>query len=389
MSRFQHFFMRFGRKELCNKQSFRDLFAAAPSTTSANAINWRLAISAIAFLPFSRYGYHLRREYRKAIKGGKKVEKLNREPVYIYTFAYSPDEVSLCRMEMRSLFGVESETNIIKTPIAINPSRSPFIKERIEVLFEGDTLSEIVDQADQIELGETTFKVLYVKINDLDPSVKIGYWERRNIERDIGWKVQGLADVQNPDKIFGIVTLGGRWYLGNYIKSESVWLHHLKKPREYSTALSTRVARAIVNIAVPNPEGIKVIDPCCGIGTVLVEALSMGINIVGRDINPLVTDGSRENIAYFGLQGDVTTGPIADVTEKYDVAIIDMPYNLYTHATPEDQLSILKHARSFAEKVIVVTIETMDDMIKEAGYEITDRCVAKKGNFLRQIVVCV
>lgn len=37
MSRFQHFFMRFGRKELCNKQTFRDLFAAAPSTTSANA----------------------------------------------------------------------------------------------------------------------------------------------------------------------------------------------------------------------------------------------------------------------------------------------------------------------------------------------------------------
>ena len=77
------------------------------------------------------------------------------------------------------------------------------------------------------------------------------------------------------------------------------------------------------------------------------------------------------------------------ITSKYDVAIIDMPYNLYTHATPEDQLSILKHARSFADKVVVVTIDTMDHMIEEAGFEIADRCVARKGLFSREIVVCV
>ncbi|GAA3334615.1 hypothetical protein GCM10020331_103270 [Ectobacillus funiculus] len=74
-----------------------------------------------------------------------------------------------------------------------------------------------------------------------------------------------------------------------------------KKPHSYSTSLSTRVARAVANIAVPDPTGIKAIDPCCGIGTVLVEALSMGINIVGSDINPLVLPGARENIAHFWL----------------------------------------------------------------------------------------
>jgi tRNA G10 N-methylase Trm11 len=158
------------------------------------------------------------------------------------------------------------------------------------------------------------------------------------IERDIGWRIEGEADVHNPDQLFGIVPLGGRWYFGKYQKSEAVWLHHLKKPREYSTALSTRVARSVSNIAVPNPDGVQAIDPCCGIGTVLVEALSMGINIVGRDINPLVTSGSRENIAHFGLEGDVMTGPISDVSKSYDVAIIDMPYNLYTHATRRSTL---------------------------------------------------
>ncbi|MBK5481510.1 RNA methyltransferase [Peribacillus sp. TH16] len=313
----------------------------------------------------------------------------SRLPAYIYTFTCSPDERSLCNMEMRSFFGLEASVNILKSNIEIEPSRSPFIKGRVEVMYEGESISEIVEQVKNIHLPYSTFKVLFVKINDLDKEAKIDYDGQREIEREIGWHIQGNADVRNPDQVFGIVPLGGRWYFGKYVKPEAVWLHHMKKPREYSTALSTRVARAIANIAVPHPDGVKAIDPCCGIGTVLVEALSMGIDIDGRDINPLVTDGSRENIAYFGLEGDVTTGPISDVTKNYDVAIIDMPYNLYTHATPEDQLSILKHARSFADKVVVVTIDTMDHMIEEAGFEIADRCVAKKGIFSRQIVLCV
>ncbi|MDQ0217700.1 RNA methyltransferase [Peribacillus cavernae] len=307
---------------------------------------------------------------------------------FIYTYACSGEELSLCLMEMRSLFGIESQSNILKSSTEIDPSRSPFIKERIEVMYEGDDLSEILTQVEHIRLYESTFKVIFVKINDLKETEKIEYQERRVIEREIGWRIEAEADVHHPDHLFGVVTLGGRWYFGKYRKSEAIWLHHLKKPREYSTALSTRVARAVANIAVPKPVGVRAIDPCCGIGTVLVEALSMGIDIVGRDINPLVTSGSRENIAHFGLKGDVTTGPISDVSTNYDVAIIDMPYNLYTHATPEDQLSILRHARRFANKVVVITIETMDQMIEEAGFEITDRCLAKKGSFSRQIIVC-
>ena len=323
------------------------------------------------------------------MKDGNSLNNESRIPAYIYTFTCTPDERSLCNMETRSLFGYETEVNILKSDLKIDPSRSPFIKGRVDIMYEGESISEIVEQVKQLPITDSTFKVLFIKINDINIKDKIDYDGQRAIEREIGWHIKSKADVRNPDQIYGIVPFEGRWYFGEFVKPEPVWLHHLKKPREYSTALSTRVARAIANIAVPHPEGVKAIDPCCGIGTVLVEALSMGIDIVGRDINPLVTDGSRENIAYFGLEGDVTTGPISEVTEHYDVAIIDMPYNLYTHATPEDQLSILKHARRFADKVVVVTIDTMDDMIHEAGFEIADRCLAKKGVFSRQIVVCV
>ncbi|WP_019413705.1 TRM11 family methyltransferase [Paenisporosarcina sp. TG20] len=308
---------------------------------------------------------------------------------FIYTYAYTDDEESLCHLEMRSFFGMDTQTKIIKSSIDVTPSRSPFVKERIDVLFEGNELSDILKQVEIVKMNDETFKVIFVKINDLISTKKVDYQQKRQIEREIGMIIDGQADVHHPDITFGLVPFEGKWYFGIYVKSDAVWLHHMKKPREYSTALSTRVARAVANIAVPNPNGIKAIDPCCGIGTVLVEALSMGIDIVGRDINPLVVLGSRENIEHFGLIGEVDLGPIAEVNGSYDATIIDMPYNLYTHATPEDQLSILMHARPFSKKLVLVTIDNIDHMVKEVGFNITDRCVAKKGIFSREILVCV
>lgn len=307
---------------------------------------------------------------------------------YIYTYAYTNDEKALCQLEMRSFFGKDTSEKIIKSRVAIDPSRSPFIKERIELYFEGNTLQDILEQSASVDMADATFKVIFLKINGLSEQDQVDYLGKRDVERQIGSAITGEADVHHPDVTFGLIPFEGRWYFGRYLQSEPVWFKHMKKPREYSTALSTRVARAVANIAVPQPEGVKAIDPCCGIGTVLVEALSMGIDIVGRDINPLVVDGSRENIAHFGLMGEVALGPIAEVEAMYDVAIIDMPYNLYTHATPADQLAILKDAHPFTEKLLVVTIEKMDHMVEEAGFVVTDRCIAKKGLFLREILVC-
>jgi len=316
------------------------------------------------------------------------LDNTNRMPAYIYTYACREDEISLCQLELRSLFGMGTQANLFKTDILVDVSRSPFIKERIDVMYEGDKLADIYEQVEQLDLGSATFKAIFVKTNDLAPGDKVEYAERRIIEREIGMHIEGEADINRPDLLYGIVAFGGRWYFGSYHKNTALWLHHMKKPRSYSIALSTRVARAAVNIAVPRPEGIRAIDPCCGIGTVLVEALSMGIDMVGRDINHFIARGARENLAFFGLEGVVTRGDIADIAETYDAAIVDMPYNLYSKITPEEQFSLLLHARRIAKRVVVVSIEAIDEMIGNAGFTITDRCIARKGLFSRHLLVC-
>ncbi|MFJ7915620.1 MULTISPECIES: TRM11 family SAM-dependent methyltransferase [unclassified Lysinibacillus] len=307
---------------------------------------------------------------------------------FIYTYVHHVDEYDLCRMEMRSFFNLDSQSNYLISNIKIDPSRSPFIQERLEVLYEDNSVENIMTMVKDININEATFKVICLNSMDIGETKKIPQSERRLFEREIGLCIDGEPDLNQPDIVFALMLVDGIWHFGKYMKSESIWLKHLHKPNSYSTALSTRVARAVANIAVPQPQNIRAIDPCCGIGTVVIEALSMGINMEGRDIYYNVCKGSRENIAYFGLTGNVTVGPISEVTEHYDVAIIDLPYNLFTHSSPEDQFDIIKHARRIADKVIVVTIETIDDMIEDAGLIIKDRCVAKKQSFLRQILLC-
>ncbi len=318
-----------------------------------------------------------------------RVDGIKMEPMlHIYNYAYREGEDALCALEMRSLFGKDSQSSTLESNLKVDPSRSPFIRERIDVIYEGYHLQDIIKQVQDLPIIEATFKVIFIQNGNLAESEKVDFEQRRTIEREIGLHIPGEPNLLNPELLFGIMKINGRWVFGHYHKNKAAWLHHQKKPHSYSTSLSTRVARAVANIAVPDPTGIKAIDPCCGIGTVLVEALSMGIDIVGSDINPLVLPGARENIAHFGLVGEVTRKDIRSISSSYDVAIIDMPYNLFSVITPEEQLEMLESAWRFTDKVVIVTLEPIDSIIIKAGFEIVDRCVVKKGTFTRQIIVC-
>ncbi|RIW27810.1 RNA methyltransferase [Bacillus salacetis] len=308
---------------------------------------------------------------------------------YIYNYAWDKNERSLCKMEMRALFGKESNSSILESPLKVDPSRSPFIRERIEVLCEGETLNGLAGKVRELPAPESAFKVIYVKDPIFIKEDRTGFEERRKAEREIGMNIKGKADLHHPKILYGIKNMNGRWIFGKYVKNEAIWLKHQQKPNSYSTALSTRVARAVVNIAAPDPAEKKVIDPCCGIGTVLVEALSMGIDIVGSDINPLIIPGAKENIKHFNLQGQAEVRDIRCVKGSYDAAIIDLPYNLCSVITPSEQLEMLQSARRFTKRLVIVTVEDVDSVIEQAGFRISDRCVVTKGNFRREVILCV
>ncbi|MBW7476041.1 RsmD family RNA methyltransferase [Paenibacillus oenotherae] len=308
-------------------------------------------------------------------------EKLSRE--YLYAVAYHEDEAELCAMELRALFGSIAEGGCLISDRDVGLGRSPFIRYKLAIRAQGADVASIAEYAAGIGLNKATFKVCFI---DTDGSVS--YEDKRAAERQIGRSIQGQAEMRTPERLFGVAYAHGKWLFGEYRKSEPEWLKHNEKPRPYSTALSTRVARAIVNIAVPQPEGVRVIDPCCGIGTVVIEATAMGIDIAGADINPLAVRGARINLAHFGMPDVVRLADMRTLTGRYDTAIIDLPYNLCSKMSVEERLSMLQSGARLADRLLIVTTEAVDASIGQAGLQILDRCIVRKGRFERQILLC-
>lgn len=307
---------------------------------------------------------------------------------YLYTFGYPPEEKALCELEMRAFFGKHSEVNVLESEVAVEPSRSPFIRERLDILARAFELDVLVELVQSVSAGNRRFKVICLHNERVGLEKKWPSAKYRHVERLIGLQIQGEVDLEQPEFLYGIAYVDGEWLFGELRKAQSVYLQHMDRPVGYSTALSAKHARALVNIAVPFRDGVKLIDPCCGIGTVLIEACSMDIDIVGRDMNWFVANGSRQNLAHFGYSCDVTLGSIEEATGHYDVAIIDMPYNLFTHSSEEAQSSIIKNARRLADRVVFVSSVMIEETVLACGFTIVDRCTIQKQQFIRTVLVC-
>lgn len=63
--------------------------------------------------------------------------------------------------------------------------------------------------------------------------------------------------------------------------------------------LPPKLARSMVNFAGGEPSEHTILDPFCGVGTVLTEAMALGYqNIIGSDIDELAIEATRKNIAW-------------------------------------------------------------------------------------------
>lgn len=288
-------------------------------------------------------------------------------------------------MEMRFLFKEEPVDKYLRSTVDINPSRSPFIKERIKIIYEENSLEELLQRINEDGLSYDSFKVIYIKLKNRE----VGFEERMNALKKIGTCIIGKAELHNPRVILGLTNLNGKWIFGIYEKNDCKWHCHDKKPHSYSNALSLRMSRALVNIAVGNNLNLELIDPCCGVGTIVLDALSMGINACGYEINKQIARNAKENLRYFGYENVITTGDMKEINKRYDVCIIDIPYGVFTAVTPGEQESIIKKAAEICNKLVIVTFEDMQNMIEGSGFRIIDRCSVKKGGFIRHINVCI
>ncbi|MBN2777561.1 MAG: methyltransferase [Bacteroidales bacterium] len=306
---------------------------------------------------------------------------------YIYTFKYNQHYRQLCKLETRQIFGAEVNNNLLFSGLKIDPSISPFIRERFEIISSSSDYKLLLINIEKENIQSEGFKAEYL-ILDGDET---GYKERLNKLRDIGYRIEGIPDYNDPIIIYSICKFDNIWYFGILKKHNIGWHNHKQKPHSFSNSLGMVIAKALVSIASKGDESKLLLDACCGVGTVMLEACFSGFNIDGCDINWRAVKHTRENLAHYGYSAIVYRSDIKDLDKKYDAVIIDLPYNIYTYSDDKISQNIIDSSANKSKRIIIVSVSDIQIMIQNAGLKTIDFCkVAKRGksNFERMVWIC-
>jgi tRNA (guanine10-N2)-dimethyltransferase len=306
---------------------------------------------------------------------------------YLYSLGYDDSESELCKLESTSIFNEVEKNKLIFSDIKIKPSSSAFIKSRIDIISYSQDYLSLIDNIKSERICTEGFKVEYI-VFDGDTTV---YPERLQKLRDIGYSIEGQSNYYNPTTTYALCHRDGIWFFGILVKNGYDWYKHKQKPCSYSNSISMPIAKALANIAAKGCKESKLIDVCCGVGTVMLEACFAGYSIVGCDINWKLCENARDNLSYFDYKAIVHTSDIKDIDKKYDAAIIDLPYNLLSIVTDDDILHIIRAAADITDRIIIVSTTDISQVISKVGLNIIDCCsIGKRGKtkFSRKIWVC-
>jgi predicted RNA methylase len=306
---------------------------------------------------------------------------------YIYNVNYQEYEQDLCELEMRALFNTPITNKYLSSEKKIDPSISPFIKFRIETLYQHVSFSELLAWISLHGFDSEDFVVLYISIESNDPHLV----NKREICKQIGHRMPGFPLYKNPKNTFTISFADGNWIFGRYSINHAAWRIHNQRPHSYSSSINIHIAKALLNIAANGDLSKEIIDPCCGVGTVLLEGAISGYDIEGWELNPKIADNARDNLIHFGYSPRVTTGNMIDVQKHYDASIVDLPYGILNFKDQENQQLIIKNAIRISDKIVFVTAEDISEILAEQKIKLLDFCKVRKntkGYFSRYIWVC-
>lgn len=308
-------------------------------------------------------------------------------PSYIYSFKYDYHHDELCKLESRQLFNQEEKDNLLFSNIGINPSQTSFVKNRLEIMLSAPNYDCLLNkiQAEKIRIND--FKAEYLLLYG-DPTENT---ERRKKLIDVGYRIQGEPNFDSPSIIYSICYYANTWYFGTLTKQNTNWHKHKQKPHSFSSSIGMKTARALVSIASKGNKKNKLLDACCGVGTIMLEACFSGYRIEGCDINWKSCQHTKNNLEHYTYEARVHCSDIKEIVDKYDACIVDLPYNLSSYSDDLITANIINSASRLSSRIVIVSIADIEEFIQNSGLKTIESCkVEKRGrsSFTRIIWVC-
>ncbi len=192
-------------------------------------------------------------------------------------------------------------------------------------------------------------------------------------------------NLTQPRHRFLLVAQAANFWLGEIlVESRQDYARHARKPYHVSSSLDARIARALVNLVAPPARSL--IDPCCGTGSILLEAHALGLETYGADYNPKLMSKARRNLEHFGYPPRVDRTDAREWPRTADALVTDLPYGHRLESADAIIPDILAHAIHLAPAAVYVAGDNIAPQLVAAGYtDIEVLRIVKHNSFIRYV----
>ncbi|HOT91534.1 MAG TPA: N-6 DNA methylase [Anaerolineae bacterium] len=193
------------------------------------------------------------------------------------------------------------------------------------------------------------------------------------------------ANVTAPQHRLLLVAQRHTFWLGEILaEAAQSYTPHTAKPCHVSVSLEARVARALVNLVTPPARTLM--DPCCGTGSILLEASALGLTAYGADSNPRMVRMAQRNLLHFGYAPRVTLADAREWSQTADALVTDLPYGRQLASAEATIPAILAHMVHLAPLAVYVTGDDIREELMTAGYDdIAVYRIVKPNGFTRYV----
>jgi tRNA (guanine10-N2)-dimethyltransferase len=160
-------------------------------------------------------------------------------------------------------------------------------------------------------------------------------FEKKALIKSVGELIKRkgyVVNLSNPSKLFVLLITKQIFFFCLLMHSRDKNHFERRKPHHrpfFSPGvIHPKIARVLVNLSGAK-ENDLFLDLFCGTGGLLLEADLIGACVIGIDVQEHMVRGSKENLNYYGLTGDLIVGDAAKAPLKDNsIAAVatDMPY---------------------------------------------------------------
>jgi tRNA G10 N-methylase Trm11 len=238
--------------------------------------------------------------------------------------------------------------------------RGAFLKIGMQLLAQADGLEQLVSRVADLALDQDEFRIEWLHAG----SPQDRRWEATIAIAD---QIHGDPNLTSPRHRFFLVADESRMSFGRVVSEASrTYSKHDRKPCHTPSSLPSQLARCLINLVASDAQSI--VDPCCGTGSILLEAASAGLAARGGDWNPRMVAMSRQNAESFGYQIDIGCIDARQWPEAADAVVTDLPYGRGLEVSEKVLRQIISQAHAIAPVAVFVAGADVSQWLTDAGY---------------------